>query len=73
MKFDKELYWKNRQDGKRGQGVVEKLPANAITPDNARIGFTNDGELVAKNRAFRRQTTRLALKSSQLRKKKKRK
>lgn len=72
MAFDKKEYWKNRKDGKRGQGELEKLPSNAITQTGT-IGFTNSGEMVMKNRAYRRTTVSLFPKSSQLRKKKVRK
>jgi len=73
MTFDKKLYWSNRNSGKRGQGEVPKIPQNSIVPDTATVGFTNDGQLIIKNRAFRRKNTKIAPKSSQLRKKGKRK
>jgi len=42
-------------------------------PPNAKLSFDNDGNIVLKNRAFRRKPTKMHLKSSQLRKKGKRK
>lgn len=88
MIFDKILYWKNRnntvtvkdKDGKdveqrrpiRGQGVVPK-PKRVEKDSGVSIGFDNEGHMVAKNRAFRRRRVSLSLKTSQLRKKGKRK
>lgn len=73
VSFDKQKYWDNRKDGKRGQGVdITVAPAPAV-PDSAVIGFSDDGKLIVKNRAFRRQRTKIHSKSSQLRKKGKRK
>lgn len=51
-KFDKEKYWKDRKDGKRGQGEEKKLRAK---PSDAEIGFSSDGSMIIKNRAWRRQ------------------
>lgn len=73
MAFDKETYWKNRKDGKRGQGVDVTVAPATIAPDTATVGFTEDGQLTIKNRKFRRTNVRLFPKSSQLRKKGKRK
>jgi hypothetical protein len=75
MTFDKDKYWENRKEGKRGQGEVALAPAKGVTklPENAQISFTNDGSMVINNRAYRRRTVSLFPKSSQLRKKNKRK
>ena len=73
MAFNKEEYWKNRQEGKRGQGVDVTVAPAPVVPDTATIGFTEDGHLTIKNRAFRRTNTRISPESSQLRKKGKRK
>ncbi len=58
MAFDKDKYWKNRKEGKRGQG---ELPKPQITPtDNeAERSFDNEGNMVIKNRAYRRRRIRL--------------
>lgn len=67
--FNKEEYWKNRnntvksKDGDgvevevskpiRGQGAAPSLIVSA-KPSPAQLGFTADGQLIIKNRAFRR-------------------
>jgi hypothetical protein len=73
--FNREEYWKNRKAGKRGQGSDSvAVPIEDYTPpDNAHLSFDNKGKIVAKNRAYRRQKFSLFPKSSQLRKKNKRK
>lgn len=78
--FDKEAYWANRRSGNRGQlsdVAKEVVKQHEYTADNlppgAKLSFGEDGTLVVKNRAYRRQKTRIFPKSSQLRKKNKRK
>lgn len=66
MGFDKDKYWKNRKEGKRGQDV-ESAPAK-VTPSPAPIAFTNDGTMVLNTREYRRQRTSLFPKTRQLRK-----
>lgn len=57
MAFDKDKYWKNRKEGKRGQG---ELPKPQITESgDAERGFDNAGNIIVKNRAFRRRRIRL--------------
>lgn len=53
MVFDKETYWKNRKENKRGQGelVLSKL---VKTPEDITMGFDDDGKMYAKTRAMRR-------------------
>lgn len=76
MTFDKDKYWENRKAGRNGTYVeptkVKKVEQDEI-PKGATLSFDNDGNMVIKNRAYRRQRVRLYPKSSQLRKKNKRK
>lgn len=69
--FDKEAYWKRREENKRGQGAEDKSIVG-IKSSEVSIGFTNDGTLVAQNRAWRRQKYSLPT-SKQTKKRKKRK
>jgi hypothetical protein len=72
--FDKDKYRENRDKGIRGQGATPVPIASADSiPDGAKVSFGNDGTMVVKNRAYRRQSVRMSKKSSQLRKKNKRK
>lgn len=75
MTFDKEDYWKNREQGKRGQdgGTATKHIGVSYAPIEARITFADDGGLVISNRAHRRRKEKFNLSSSQTRKKQKRK
>lgn len=73
MTFDKDKYWANRKEGIRGQGKPATPLSENVVPETQAIGFTNDGKLIVKNRAYRRQAVSLYPKSSQLRKKNKRK
>lgn len=75
MTFDKEKYWENRKAGKNGTTVelTKKQVEQASVPEGATLTFDNDGSMVVKNRAFRRTKERLYPKTSQLRKKNKRK
>lgn len=60
----------DKNKNKKEQAVemsIDDIPAGAT------LSFDNDGNVVFKNRAFRRKTTSLFPKSSQLRKKGKRK
>jgi hypothetical protein len=65
MPFDKERYWINRKEGRRGQDDSTASPISKDNieidkaPDNAVISFGNDGTLVVKNRAYRRQRVKL--------------
>lgn len=60
-----------KQDKNKKDELVE-MSVDDI-PKGASLSFDNDGNIVFKNRAFRRKTTSLFPKSSQLRKKGKRK
>lgn len=72
--FDKDKYRENRAKGVRGQGETPvPTPTKQEVPDGAVVSFGNDGTMVVKNRAYRRQSVRMTKKSSQLRKKNKRK
>lgn len=52
--FDKDKYWENRKSGKRGQ--ENDTPASKYDkPAEVSMGFNNDGEIVVKSRAYRRQ------------------
>ena len=60
MTFDKDKYWENRKAGKRGQGELPKAPAPKQSPtDTAERGFDNNGNMIVKNRAYRRRKIRL--------------
>jgi hypothetical protein len=54
LSADKQEYWANRKQGKRGQGDAPKLTKQIKTPDDVTIGFDNNGNMVAKTRAMRR-------------------
>lgn len=58
MEFDKKQYWKNRKEGMRGQGETPSLIVGA-KPSGVSISFTNSGELIASNRAYRRRRVTL--------------
>jgi hypothetical protein len=73
MTFNKDKYRENREQGVRGQGEVAAPTSQQEVPEGAKITFGNDGTMVVKNRAYRRQAVRMHKKSSQLRKKNKRK
>lgn len=73
MTFNKEEYWKNRNNTikkkdengktirvpapKRGQGTIPK--GKIINTSEVKIGFNNDGEIVVMNRAYRRRKLKL--------------
>ena len=89
MIFDKKKYWDRRnnattkkgKDGDdvtlirplRGQGDPAVIQSDPKPSGDASIGFGNDGTLITKNRFYRRTNDRIYPKSSQLRKKNKRK
>lgn len=57
--FNKDEYWKNREAKQRGQGMIIK-PKVVENPDSkAEIGFDNNGNMIAKNRAYRRRSIKL--------------
>jgi hypothetical protein len=58
MAFDKDKYWENRKAGKRGQGTIPR-PKTVDTDNGAERGFDNDGNIIIKNRAYRRRRIRL--------------
>lgn len=58
MAFDKDKYWENRKENKRGQGEIPK-PRVVESTDGAERGFDNEGNIVVKNRAMRRRRIRL--------------
>lgn len=62
MAFDKKEYWKNRKDGKRGQGEEKKPVVVPNTDGNVEMGFDENGRLVAKTRAWKRSTVKLRTK-----------
>lgn len=61
MTFSKKKYWENRKAKKRGQDEV--VPAivmpNVTIADNTQMGFDNEGQIILKNRAYRRQKIKL--------------
>lgn len=64
--FDKDKYWKNREKGKRGQG---EKPAPTITPNldtASEVGFSADGKLVVKTRAWKRRHVKLRSKHTRI-------
>lgn len=87
MSFDKKRYWENRnhtikqkdEDGnevevaapKRGQGPVPK--GRIINTEETMLSFTNEGEIVVKNRAYRRQKVKLPTPKKKVKRKKKKK
>lgn len=58
MAFDKDKYWENRKAGKRGQGTIPKARV-VDTQNDAERGFDNDGNVIIKNRAYRRRKLKL--------------
>lgn len=70
--FSKADYWKRRtwtitdKDGNsvsqplRGQGNAIRPVYKPNTDSKAEVGFTNDGELVYKNREYRRRKVKIA-------------
>ncbi len=54
------------------QELIQKISQDDLPP-NAVLSFDNEGKVVVKNRAFRRKRMSLYPKSSQMRKKNKRK
>lgn len=75
MSFDKNEYWKNRKEGKRGQSVETSVTelADATLPQGANVGFDNDGNMVLRNRAYRRKPMRLPVEKPKLSQKAKKK
>lgn len=59
MAFDKELYWKNREAQKRGQGDKSKPKVIRDENSKAEIGFDNQGNMIAKTRSYRRRKIKL--------------
>ena len=59
MAFDKDKYWENRKAGKAGTGEYIVVPTKPVIPPTANISFDNSGQMVVKNRAFRRQRIKL--------------
>jgi len=59
MTFDKEEYWKRRNEGKSGipKPVTTKAVLNEEGDKN--IGFDINGNIIIKNRAWRRKSTKL--------------
>ena len=57
--FDKLKYWKNREEGKRGQGEVKKSPVLPDSNNPAEIGFDEKGQMLVKNRLYRRKKSKL--------------
>jgi hypothetical protein len=52
---DKQAYWNRRKEGKNGQDDIRPQPKVIKTPQDVTIGFNNEGQMVAKTRAVRRQ------------------
>lgn len=58
MAFDKDKYWENRKAGKNGTGELPK-PKVQETENSAERGFDNEGNIIVKNRAYRRRRIKL--------------
>lgn len=52
--FNKEEYWKNREEGKRGQGDEDISLPTLIKPSGITITFNDVGQMVVQNRKYRR-------------------
>jgi len=51
---EKQEYWRRRILGKNGQEKFNPKGKVIKTPEGMTVGFDNDGNMVAKNRALRR-------------------
>lgn len=55
LEKSKQDYWKRRKAGKNGQEDLRPKPKFIKEPQGITMGFDNEGQMVAKTRAMRRQ------------------
>lgn len=59
MSFDKEEYWKRRNEGKSGVPKPITSHMHIDEEGDKNIGFDINGNMIIKNRKWRRQPTKL--------------